>query len=114
MRTVKPASIKAKGRNAENLVVAYLAKWWPGVERRRLNGIHDRGDIAGVPHTVIEVKSGARLDLPGWLAEAERERVNDEADFAVVVIKPKGVTDPARFYAVMPFEDWCYLRSRTR
>lgn len=110
---MKPASIKAKGRNAENLVVGYLRQWFgEQVERRRLNGVHDRGDIAGVPNTVIEVKSGARIDLPGWLAEAERERVNDDANWAVVVIKPNGVTDPARFYAVVPFEQWCKMRGR--
>lgn len=110
---MKPASIKAKGRNAENLVATYLQRWFGDhIERRRLNGIHDRGDIAGVRNTVIEVKSGARIDLPGWLAEAEQERVNDDADWSVVVIKPKGVTDPAKFYAVVPFEQWCKMRNR--
>ena len=106
-----PASIKAKGRNAENLVVEFLRRFWPTVERRRQAGVLDRGDISGVPDTVIEVKSGAKIDLPGWLAEAERERVNDGAAWSVVVIKPRGTTDASRFYAVMTFEEWCRLRT---
>lgn len=105
------ASIKAKGRAAENAVAEFMGRFWPGVERRRLNGVHDRGDIAGVPNTVIEVKSGSRIDLAGWLAEAEQERVNDGASFGVVVVKPKGVTDASRFYAVMRFDQWCRLRA---
>lgn len=107
---MKSASIKAKGRAAENAVAEFMGRFWPGVERRRLNGVHDRGDIAGVPYTVVEVKSGVKLDLPGWLGEAERERVNDGAAFGVVVVKPKGVTDAGEFYAVMRLEAWCRMR----
>ena len=50
---MNPSSIKAKGRNAENQFVQFLSRQWPMVERRRLNGVHDRGDIAGVPDTVV-------------------------------------------------------------
>lgn len=96
-----PQSIKAKGRNAENMFVRFLSEWWPSVERRRLAGVHDRGDIAGVPDTVIEVKSGAKLDLPGWLRELEVEMANDDARFGCVAVKPRGVTDGSRFYCVM-------------
>jgi len=96
-----PQSIKAKGRNAENMFVRFLSEWWPSVERRRLAGVHDRGDIAGVPDTVIEVKSGAKLDLPGWLRELEVEMANDDAQFGCVAVKPRGVTDGSRFYCVM-------------
>ena len=96
-----PASIKAKGRNAENMFVKFLSAWGPSVERRRLAGVHDRGDIAGVPDTVVEVKSGAKLDLPGWLRELEVEMANDGARFGCVAVKPRGVTDGSRFYCVM-------------
>lgn len=98
---VKPASIKAKGRAGENQMVTYLRRWWPQAERRRLAGIHDRGDIAGVPDTVIEVKSAAKIDLPGWLRELEREQLNDGARYGCVAIKPKGTTNGADFYCVM-------------
>lgn len=107
---MKPASIKAKGRNAENLVVEYLRRWWPMAERRRLNGIHDRGDVAGIPGTVVEVKSGAKIELGTWMRELDREMINDKADHAVLVIKPRGTTDAADFYAVVRFEEWVELR----
>jgi len=98
---VTPASIKAKGRAGENQMVAYLRRWWPQAERRRLAGIHDRGDIAGIPNTVIEVKSAAKLDLPGWLRELEKEQSNDGARYGCVAIKPRGTTNGADFYCVM-------------
>jgi len=102
-------SIKAKGRKAENLFVGFLSRFWPNVERRRLAGVADRGDIAGVPDTVIEVKSGARLDLPGWLRELDAEMVNDGARYGCVAIKPNRVTDGADFYCVMTGEQFARL-----
>lgn len=101
---MKSASIKAKGRNAENQFVAFLKERWPLAERRRLTGQHDRGDVSGVPRTVIEVKSGAKLDLPGWLRELETEMQNDGAEYGCVAIKPRGTTDGARYYCVMTGE----------
>ena len=106
---MKPASIKAKGRNAENLFVEFLRSRWPMAERRRLNGSYDRGDVSGVPDTVVEVKSGARMDLAGWLRELEVEIVNDDARYGCVAIKPNGVTDGARFYCVMTGEQFAEL-----
>lgn len=106
---MKPASIKAKGRLAENLFVEFLRSRWPMAERRRLNGSWDRGDVSGVPDTVIEVKSGAKIDLPGWLRELEVEMANDGARFGCVAIKPRGVTDGAGFYCVMSGERFAEL-----
>ena len=83
-------------------MVGYLSRWWPNVERRRLAGVHDRGDITGIPDTVVEVKSGARIDLPAWLAEVAAEMQNDGARYGAVGIKPKGTQNPDEFYWVMP------------
>jgi hypothetical protein len=105
-----PQSIKQKGRIAENLVVEYLQRWWPMAERRRLNGIHDRGDVAGIHSTVVEVKSGAKIELGTWMRELDVEVANDHAEHGVLVIKPKGTTDAAQFYAVVRFEEWVDLR----
>jgi len=107
---MKPASIKAKGRTAENLVVEFLRQWWPMAERRRLAGIHDRGDVAGVPRTVVEVKSGAKIELGTWMRELDVEVANDHAEHGVLVIKPRGTTDAAQFYAVVRFAEWVDLR----
>ena len=63
------AAIKAKGRKAKNDVIAVLKPHFPEAERRRQMGFHDRGDIAGVPFTVLQVKDWARMSLSGWLKD---------------------------------------------
>ena len=93
---------KAKGTTAETAVVRFLqAIGFPYAERRTLNGTHDRGDIAGIPSVVIEVKNCARQELPAWIAEAERERDNDNATLGVVWHKRRGTTDPAKWFVTM-------------
>jgi hypothetical protein len=104
-RRRRTKGIKAKGTRVEAGIVDLLrASGWPHAERRALNGTTDRGDVAGVPGIVIEAKSGARLDMPGWMRETEKERVNDGAAYGVLVVKPKGVGDTrvAEWYATMP------------
>ncbi|WP_243410769.1 hypothetical protein [Mycobacterium kansasii] len=68
------------------------------VERRARNGSRDRGDISGVrlhgQRVVLEVKDCARLDLPGWIREAQFEAGNDDALVGLVVHKRRGVSDP--------------------
>ena len=71
------------------------------VERRALAGNADRGDIAGIPGVVIEAKSEARLNLAGWLKEAETERDNDNAEIAIVWHKRRGKTSPGAGYVLM-------------
>lgn len=84
--------IKAKGTRTETAIVNLIrASGWPNAERRALSGSTDRGDIAGVPSVVIEAKSGARLALPEWLRETERERINDGAAYGVLVVKLNGM-----------------------
>jgi hypothetical protein len=97
----KPSTAKAKGATTETLFVAWLRQWAPYVERRHLNGAHDRGDIAGLPGVVIEVKSGARIDLAGWMTELEAEVANDLAGLGVLVIRPKGRPHPDDWWAVV-------------
>lgn len=89
---MKPSSIKAKGRNAENAAVDLIKEsGWPYAERRRQTGAKDRGDVTGIPKVVLEIKSGARLDLPGWLRETEAERINDGATIGALIVKLKGM-----------------------
>lgn len=82
---------RAKGTAAESAVVDFLSLQWPNVERRALSGAKDRGDIAGIPGVVIEVKAAARLEIPAWLRELEVEIANDDADTGLLVVKPRGV-----------------------
>jgi hypothetical protein len=93
---------KDRGTRWESAIVGYLrANGVPHAERRALGGAKDRGDLAGLPGVVVEAKSAARIDLSGWLAEAEAERANDRADLGVVWVKRRGKTSPGDAYVVM-------------
>lgn len=92
---------KQRGTAWETTIVQYLRMHGIQAERRALGGANDRGDIAGIPGLVIEAKNAARLDLAGWVDEAEKERVNDNADIAVVWVKRRGKTSAAHGYVVM-------------
>lgn len=99
---MKPASAKAKGRNAENAVVEYLrANGVPYAERRRQTGAKDQGDITGWPGVCIEVKAASKLDLPGWLRQLDAEMANSRAEVGFVIAKPNGKGDPADWYAIL-------------
>lgn len=95
----------------ESLVAAYLAKHLDDrIERRRLTGSKDRGDIAGVRciagRVVVEVKDyGGRLEAGPWLNEAAVEAGNDDAAVGVVVAKRRGRTDPADQFVLMTLRD---------
>jgi Holliday junction resolvase len=104
---VKTSTAKAKGRQTESALVDYLcAHGWPHAERRRLTGRDDQGDIAGMRgpagDVAVEVKSGARLDVAGWLAELERETTAARASTGFVAVRPKGKPAPDDWYAMMP------------
>ena len=100
-------SAKDAGTRFETLVVGYLrsALGDDRIERRRLAGAHDRGDVAGVRlhgrDVVVECKDCAQQRMPEWLREAEVERGNADAAYGVVVSKRRGVGDPAEQYVTM-------------
>jgi len=101
---------KQKGTAAETAVVNWLvSKGRKHVERRSLNGSLDRGDIAGIPGVVIEVKNCARVELPKWISELETEIHNDKADTGTVIHKKRGTTDVGYWYATMPVSIWYEL-----
>lgn len=93
---------KKKGTTAETAVVNYLqTAGFTQAERRTLNGAKDRGDIAGIPGVVIEVKNCSRQELGAWVTEAERERDNDRAQLGVVWHKRRGKGHPADWFVTM-------------
>ncbi len=99
-----------KGTRWESAIVAYLrGEGFPYAERRGLSGAKDRGDLTGIPGVIVEAKSVARLDLSGWLDEAERERDNARADIGVVWIKRRGYQSPGRAYVLMTGDDLAWL-----
>lgn len=101
---------KRKGSAAELAV----AKWlnllgWSGAERSRAGWTDDRGDIDGIPGVCIKVKNEKRIDLPGYLRELEVEMKNAKAWAGAVIVKRRGSTNPADWYAVMPAQKWAEL-----
>lgn len=105
------ASAKKAGTRHETTVAAYLAEHIdPRIERRARTGAKDRGDIAGL-HTytnrvVVECKDyGGQIKAGPWLAEAEIERGNDDAEAAIVVAKRRGISDPGEQIVLMTLRD---------
>lgn len=95
---------RAKGTAAETAVVNYChRRGRPHVERRALSGKNDRGDIAGIPGVVIEVKDHkvSSLNFPGYVDEANTERDNDNAEIGVAWVKRRGSLDPAKWIVAM-------------
>lgn len=103
-----------KGRMAENGLVSYLKEnGWPYVERRRLTGANDKGDVTGTPGLCWEVKyANAGLRLGSWMAETALETLNAGAEFGILVVKPLslGAKSVARWYAIMPAPEHDKLR----
>ena len=94
---------KQKGSAHERAVVDYLkANGWKHAERRLAGDKNDRGDIAGVPGIVLECKNEKRIDLAQYMRELEVEVANDKADAGAAIVKKRGTTDVADYYAVMP------------
>jgi hypothetical protein len=98
---------KQKGTLAETAVVELLKEVWPMAERRALSGINDKGDIAGIPKIVIEVKNQKSYKIPEWLNETKVEKANAEADLGILVIKPNGVgvSRVSDWWSVLPLRD---------
>lgn len=97
---------KEKGTRAETGLARYLqANGFPWAERRALTGAVDLGDIAGTIGLGWQMKVGhARLLIPEWLRQTETQRVNAKADYATLVVQPRGVGIPsaAQWWAIKP------------
>lgn len=92
---------KAKGTTAEREVVRYLQNWWPAAERRALSGNKDRGDVAGVPNTCIEVKAAVTQLIGPWQRETLTEQANAGAARCLLVVK-RPYKEVGRWDAYMP------------
>lgn len=96
------SAARRRGTRAETAVVEFLrASGFTHAERRAPAGTRDRGDVAGVPGVVVEVKDCARTELAGWLDEAGREADNARARLAVVWHKRRGRGSPAEWFVTM-------------
>lgn len=80
------------------------------IDRAPLRGAADRGDIANLRNpfgrVVVECKNVARLDLAGWVTEAETERGNADANAAAVIVKRRGKGKFLDQYVVLTVRDF--------
>ncbi|MBH0121544.1 hypothetical protein I0Q12_19325 [Rhodococcus sp. CX] len=113
-------SAKAAGQRFETAIADYLATHVDDrIERRRLNGSKDRGDITGLKihgmRTVIECKDYAgRFEIKPWLDEAAIARDNDDADIALVAAKRRGTAKPGEQVVFMTLDDFIALITGVR
>lgn len=113
------ASAKAAGARFERLIADCLAALVDDrIDRRVKTGNKDRGDIGGwrfAGHRlVIECKDHSRLDLSGWVDQAEIERGNDDALAAFVIHKRRGHGDPLDQYVTCTLRDLIALTQGAR
>ena len=113
------SSAKAAGARFERSIADWLATHVDDrIDRRVKTGAKDKGDIAGWRFAgrriVAELKDCARLDIGGWVREAELERGNDDAQVALVIHKRRGTTDPGDQYVTCTLRDLIALTTGER
>ena len=108
-------SARQAGARFERQIADWLAKVLDDdrIDRRVKTGAKDRGDIGGVrihgQRLMLEAKNTARIDLAGWMAEAETQRGNDDALAGVVVHKRHGKGDIADQWVTMTMREFVAL-----
>lgn len=112
-------SAKGAATRFETLVAIYLAMMIDDrIERRRLNGAKDRGDIGSLRHfgqrIVVECKDYAGAIQVPWLNEVDIERRNDDAGVGIVVAKRKGYGKPGDQIVMMTLRDFVSLMNGER
>lgn len=110
---------RQKGSSFERLIADYLALTVDDrIDRRVKTGAKDKGDIAGVrvhgQRVVIEAKNTTRINLGTWAAEAEQERLNDEALAGLIIHKRHGKGQAKDQWVTMPLADLVALLTGTR
>lgn len=97
-------SAARKGNGFESTLLSYLrAQLGPQVTRPRPGEPHDRGDFGGVPGWTLEAKCYAdqlRAIREG-LADLAVEQANAGTRYGAVIVKRRGIVDPARQLFVM-------------
>jgi hypothetical protein len=77
------------GRVWENRVVMYLCEIWPAMERRRLQGRFDKGDLINTGQWALECKNTKTIRWSEALAEAEQEAKHAGVRWHAAVINRK-------------------------
>jgi hypothetical protein len=109
------AASRRAGAWYERLVTKWLNEnGYTQAERRIMGMSNDKGDICGVPCTVIECKNQAKLDLGVWFSQMEREQVCAEQELGALFIRRRGTTDVGHHYVVVSGYTWLDLMSHYR
>ena len=113
------ASAKKAGTAFETLIAEYLRKHVDErIERRRLSGNKDRGDISGLRHTcqplAVECKNTTRTNLAGWVAEADIARGNSDSLAGVVISKRHGKGAAKDQWVHMTLEEFVAILNGSR
>lgn len=113
------ASAKKAGTQMETLIATYLAQHVDDrIERRRLAGSKDRGDIAGLRHmgerVAVEVKNTSRINLGAWAAEAETARGNSDSVAGIIAHKRHGKGRAEDQWVTMTLGDFVALLTGSR
>jgi hypothetical protein len=103
----------------ERLVADYFRdNGFPFADRRVKAGARDTGDVGGVHvhdrRLAIEVKNTAKIALGTWAAEAETERVNDQALAAIIVHKRHGKGKAGDQWVTLTLRDLIAILTGTR
>jgi hypothetical protein len=94
------ASERRKGKRAEQDVARYLREnGYEAVTTRAASGYQSGYDIATDLPLAIEVKDHQRMDLSGWLEQAEQNATPERP--GVVWHKRRGRPDPGDWYVTM-------------
>jgi Holliday junction resolvase len=110
---------RQKGSSFERLVADHFKdNGFPFADRRVKSGAKDKGDIGGVgvhgQRLVFEAKNTTRINLGTWAAEAETERVNDEALAGLIVHKRHGKGKAGDQWVTLTVNDLLAILTGTR
>jgi hypothetical protein len=102
-----PPNAHQKGKRGELDAVHAITELCPHwtVSRRLMTGREDdRGDIAGVPDTTVQVKSWASVNdaITNGLPQLRRSQFVAGTKFGVLLVRRRG----GRFVAVMDLPEW--------
>ena len=100
---------KRKGHAAELAVVKWLRRYGIQADRVQAGTHRDKGDIAGWPGVVIEVKDRKAHSWHGHFAQLRAQIQNSNAYTGVIIAKRPGLTDVGEWMAVMPVTEWFNL-----
>ena len=106
---------KVKGREYETAVSKWFNEAGFRTERRRLQGVEDRGDLTGTPFLVVECKNEQGWsNVLTWIKEANIEAIHDEKHtgdptVGVVFKRVKGHPSPKDWVVMMDPETFMEL-----